>query len=52
MGSIPWYLLPIPPADNTPPCDLRAPPDMLESAQAGEGAWMAQPVAAVVGVVS
>lgn len=32
----PWYLLPIPQVDNTPPMDLPGgAPDMVESAQAG-----------------
>lgn len=38
---MPWYLLPIPSADNTPPMDLPGDaPDMVESSQAGIVAWL------------
>ena len=46
MTETPWYLLPIPAVDNTPPCNLTGDaPDMRDSARAGEGVFMAQPVA-------
>lgn len=46
LDYYPWWVAPIPAADNTPPCDLTGDaPDMLDSARAGEGVFMAQPVA-------
>lgn len=51
LDHYPWWVAPIPAADNTPPCNLTGDaPDMLDSARAGEGVFMAQPVAAVVEV--
>lgn len=52
MDPTPWYLLPVPAADNTSPCDLGDAPDMHASALAGEGVWMAVGTALFATVLS